>query len=196
MDVASSAAVILGVDIARQGDDCSAIARRQGMVAFPIRLLKIPDTMHVATQVSNELDTHNADACFVDETGGYGAGVVDALRQIGRDPVGVQFGGSPLDARYFNKRSEMAFELSNWVKSGGALPHDPELAEELCAMTYAFQRDKFRLCEKSDIKSAIGRSPDRFDALILTFAFPVAPHSNLSVGGSRSGHNRTYSPYI
>ena len=193
----SHAAIILGVDVARQGDDSSAIARRQGMASWPIRLMKIPDTMLVASQVSQDINTHNADACFVDETGGYGAGVVDALRQIGKDPIGVQFGGVALDNRYFNKRSEMYFELSKWIKSGGNLADDKELKEELCATTYTFQGDKFRLCSKDDIKAVIGRSPDKADALALTFAFPVSPKNPFGNShNSRAESMRTYDPYL
>ena len=191
------AATILGVDVARQGADSSAIARRKGMSAFPIRMMKIPDTMLVAAQVSQEMDTHEADACFVDETGGYGAGVIDALRQIGKDPIGVQFGGKAMDARYFNKRSEMAFLFSIWIKEGGSLPYDAELKEEMCAMTYTFSKDKFRLCEKADIKEVIGRSPDKFDAQILTHAFPVSPkHPTGFSHNSRAEAMRTYDPYL
>ena len=169
------AARILGVDIARQGDDSTVIYPRQGKVAFKPRMLRIPDTMLVAQQVGISMDKWKADAVFVDATGGYGVGVVDALRQIGRSPIEVYFSGKPLDARYFNKRSEMWFEMVKWIKAGGALPNDSELAEELTAATYAFQGDKFRLCDKDDIKEVIGRSPDRADALALTFAMPVAP---------------------
>jgi hypothetical protein len=96
------------------------------------------------------------------------------MRQTNQDPIEVQFGGKATDPRYFNKRSEMYFELAKWVRNGGALPDDPELAEELCATTYRFQGDKFRLDDKDDIKDTIGRSPDKADALALTFAFPVA----------------------
>lgn len=180
------AAIILGVDVARQGDDSSAICKRQGKAAWPIRMMKIPDTMLVASQVSQEMDSSRADACFVDESGGYGAGVVDALRQINKDPIGVQFGGKATDQRYFNKRSEMYFELSKWIKAGGKIPDDAELKEELCATTYTFQGDKFRLCSKDDIKEAIGRSPDKADALILTFAYPVSPKSPFN----NPAHNR------
>jgi hypothetical protein len=187
------AAVILGVDVARQGDDSSAIAKRQGKVVWPIRMMKIPDTMLVASQVAQEIDATGADACFVDESGGYGAGVVDALRQINRDPVGVQFGGKATDPRYFNKRSEMYFELSRWLKAGGKLPDDAELKEELCATTYTFAGDKFRLCSKDDIKVAIGRSPDKADALILTFAYPVMPKNQTS---NSSRAKRIYDPFL
>lgn len=167
------APIVLGGDVARQGDDQSVIARRQGRLAFPLRAMRIPDTMLVATQFGMEYTEHKADAMFVDETGGYGAGVIDAMRMRGYDVIGVQFGGKPNDYRYFNKRSEMLFELCKWIKEGGALPEDRELKEELCALTYVFQGDKFRVVEKEIIKAEIGRSPDKADALALTFAQPV-----------------------
>ncbi len=179
------AAKILGVDVARQGDDSSVIYPRQGRVAFKPRLLRIPDTMLVAQQVALSMDKWKPDAVFVDSTGGYGVGVVDALRQINKTPIEVYFSGKPLDGRYFNKRSEMWFEMAKWIKDGGALPRDRELAEELIAATYTFQGDKFRLCDKDDIKDLIGRSPDKADALALTFAYPVSPslaHIHPSLG--------------
>lgn len=179
------AAKILGVDVARQGDDSSVIYPRQGRVAFKPRMLRIPDTMLVAQQVALSMDKWKPDAVFVDSTGGYGVGVVDALRQINKTPIEVYFSGKPLDGRYFNKRSEMWFEMAKWIKDGGALPRDRELAEELIAATYTFQGDKFRLCDKDDIKDLIGRSPDKADALALTFAYPVTPsmaHIHPSLG--------------
>lgn len=172
-DQYQNAPVVMGGDVARQGDDQSAIARRQGRVAFPIRAMRIPDTMLVATQFGMEYDEHQADALFVDETGGYGAGVIDAMRMRHYDVIGIQFGGKPNDYRYFNKRSEILFEMCKWIKEGGALPPDRELKEELCALTYVFQGDKFRVIEKELIKDQIGRSPDKTDALALTFSHPV-----------------------
>ncbi|WP_417070812.1 hypothetical protein [Niveibacterium terrae] len=181
---------ILGVDVARQGDDSSVIARRKGKIAFPLRQMRIPDTMRVASQVAIAGDACDMGACFVDATGGYGVGVIDALRGMGRDPVEVYFSGKAIDPRYFNKRSEMYFELAKWIESGGQLPDDVELAEELAAITYTFQGDKFRLCDKDDIKAAIGRSPDKADALALTFAFPVASRKRVLPGVSDGGRRR------
>lgn len=185
------APVILGGDVARQGDDSSALARRQSLVVFPIKMYRVPDTVLVGAQFSMEMDTHHADACFVDTTGGYGVGVVDSMRQTGHDPIEVYFNGAAMDKRYFNKRAEMYFELSKWIKAGGALPYDPELKEELLAITYMFQGDKFRLCDKDDVKELIGRSPDRADAVVLTFAFPVIKKSALPSAQS----SREYDPY-
>lgn len=183
------APVILGGDVARQGDDESVLARRQGLVAYELRSMRIPDVMMVASQFIQDYNKHQADGILVDETGGYGAGVVDAMRQMGSSVIGVQFSGKADDYRYFNKRSEMYFRMADWIKGGGALPNDPKLKEELCATTYVFQKDKFRIVEKDIIKDAIGRSPDRSDALALTFAFPI--HKNQAI---RQASSAEYNP--
>jgi phage terminase large subunit len=193
-DEYGSAPIVLGGDVARQGDDSSAIARRQGRQAFPIRTLRIPDTMILADQFIKEMQAQDADGMLVDETGGYGAGVIDAMRQLGHDVIGVQFGGKASDYRYFNKRSEMYFEMAKWVKAGGALPEDRELKEELCATTFVYQGDKFRIVEKELIKQQIGRSPDKADALALTFAMPIAKKQTGPMG-KRQRSLATYDPY-
>lgn len=171
-----SAATILGGDVARQGDDASVLARRQGRVLHPLQKMRIPDTMLVANRFSQEYDAHKADALFVDETGGYGAGVVDALRLRRYPVVGVQFGGKPSDPRFFDKRSEILFKACEWVKNGGAIPPgERELKEELLALRYVFQGDKFRVIPKDLIKQELGRSPDSADAFALTFSYDVPP---------------------
>lgn len=174
-DQYAHASVVLGVDVARQGSDESVIARRQGLVAWPSRAMRIPDTTLLADCVAREWSNHRADGCLVDGTGGYGAGVVDCLRTMGRRPIEVQFAGQASDPdRCFNKRSEMYLRLRDWVRGGGAIPRDELLKEELLATTYAFRGDRFQVCAKDEVKARIGRSPDRTDALALTFAFEVA----------------------
>lgn len=194
-DQLGNAPVILGGDVARQGDDSSAIVKRRGRQAYPIRTMRIPDTTVVAQQFAQEKDKHDADALFVDETGGYGAGVIDTMRSMGHHVTGVQFGGAASDPRFFNKRSEMYWLLAEWVKAGGCLPQDRELKEELLAMSFAYQGDRMRLLEKQLVKDKIGRSPDRADALALTFAFPVAPRDPYKSIRRREAPLREHDPY-
>lgn len=175
--------VIFGGDVARQGDDESVLFKRQGVVLFPARAFRIPDTMMVSSQFSMAYQQEDGDALFVDETGGYGAGVVDDLRRRRFPVIGVQFGGRPNDARYYDKRSEMLFSLVEWIKAGGALPPDPALKQELCALRYVYQGDKFRVVPKEIIKKEIGRSTDRADAAALTFAQPVATRRERATAG-------------
>lgn len=183
------AARIIGADIARQGDDRTVIAFRQGLFTRPPVKLRIPDGYQVAGRIAQEFDDWDADTTFVDQTGGYGAGVIDALRSMNRRAVGVEFAGAPLNEGFVNKRAEIWWALAQWVKGGGMLPNDPELVAELTTPTYFYKGDKIQIESKDQIKDRLGRSPDIADALALTFAFPVAARS-ISRGEGRYNRNR------
>lgn len=169
------AARIIGVDVARQGDDRTCIVMRQGLRAFDPVMLKGADTIEVANAVLAEYEKWDADAIFVDGSGGYGAGVIDYLRNLGHYPYEVQFGGKPRDDRFKNKRAEMHWDLAYWVRNGGSLPRTPGLKVELCATRYFNDNDsgKLQLESKADLKGRGLNSPDIADALALTFAMPV-----------------------
>ena len=193
---------VLGVDVARQGGDDSVIATRYGRIIFPLDRMHVPDSQLVAQAVATEQDNFGgekneaADGTLIDATGGYGTGVVDALRAMNRDATEVYFSGKASDPRYFNKRSEMYFRFANWVKQGGCLPNDPMLKEELLAITYTFQGDKFRICEKDEIREEIGRSPDAADACACTFAVPVSPGARVQLAGMKQTNVKsTYDPF-
>src|ERR1019366_7126948 len=71
------AARILGVDVARQGDDSSVIFPRQGLVAFKPHVLKNVTGNIGAGQVARVWQDWDVDACFIDNTGGFGASWID-----------------------------------------------------------------------------------------------------------------------
>lgn len=168
------AARVLGVDVAREGDDSSCIFPRQGIVALAPRIMRNVDSLDGAGQVSMQWEEWQADACFIDSTGGFGSGWIDQLRVLRRAPIGIHFASKARDeGRYFNKRAEMWFEMVQWIKDGGHLPEDPELLAELVAPTYTFKGDRLLLEDKAQIKVKLGRSPDKADALALTFAQPM-----------------------
>lgn len=172
------APVILGVDPARFGDDRSVIATRQGLYCRPFRVYTKIDNMALAGYVAQAIEDTHADAVFVDA--GNGAGVIDKLRQMGFDVVEVHFGGKPNRPRYVNKRSEMWFEMREWILAGGAIPGDTALKQDLAAPVYKFDvQDRVALESKDDIKARGLPSPDLGDALALTFAFPVRAERNL-----------------
>lgn len=172
----ASAARVLGVDVARFGDDASVIFPRQGLVAFePLRFRQI-NGIQGAGAVARKWADWDADACFVDDTGGWGASWIDNLRRLGREPLGVGFASSANDPRYDNKRTEMYFEAVQWIKAGGQLPaHCPELIAALSQTTYSFRGDRLLLEPKEQVKQRLGYSPDDADAFVLTFAQAVGP---------------------
>ncbi len=173
----SFAAKVIGVDCARFGDDRTVQFPRQGLAAFQPVIMRNAKTYEIAARVAAGVNKWNADAVFVDDTGGYGAGVIDALEQGGIDAIPVQFAGKPNDPRYLNKRAEIWFLMAEWVRKGGALPHIPELIREMTSPLYSFKGGKFALEEKDQIKKRLGFSPDLADALAMTLAQEVVPRS-------------------
>ncbi|MDE7371559.1 MAG: hypothetical protein K2N07_07450 [Desulfovibrio sp.] len=95
--------------------------------------------------------------------------------------------------RFVNRRMEMWQLLRDWLASGGALPPDEALKAELAAPTYSFDsRGLLRLEAKEKVKEHLLRSPDRADALALTFAAPVAAPDLAAQPGD--GGRATYDP--
>ena len=173
-DQIKHAARIIGVDVARFGDDSSTIMRRQGLQAFEPRVIHGVDNMTLAGLVAQEIDKFKPDAVFIDA--GRGEGVIDRLRQLGyRCIIEVNFGGAALKSdRYVNKRSEMWDNMREWIDQGGALPNLPELKSDLVIPEYSFDAgNRIKLEPKEKIKERLGRSTDLADGLALTFAAPV-----------------------
>ena len=192
------AAKVIGMDVARQGDDATVLFPRQGLVAFEPVMLRNWDSQQVSGRLAQAEQRWGADATFVDATGGYGWGVIDAHRTLGHDPIAIDFGGKATNPKFFNKRTEMWWELAQWVRKGGAVPPINELIGELTVPTYTFKGDKLLLEPKEQIKDRLGRSPDYADALALTFAAPVAPRSLPTIPGQeyRPGLLHEYDPFV
>lgn len=187
---------ILGVDVARFGDDTSEIILRQGKFSMKPRTLRKLDTMHVAGEVALCIEKHDPDAVFIDLTG-IGAGVVDRLKQLGFSVIGIDFGMSAVaETQFLNRRCEMWWKMADWIRAGGCIADDSELRADLVAPTYVFTADnRLQLESKKDIKKRLGRSTDKADALCLTFAQSVA-HRGLKLARMRLKHQRgKYDPY-
>jgi phage terminase large subunit len=173
-----SAPKVLGVDVARFGDDRSVVCSRQGIQVFPFKIYRNLDSIQGASEVTRAWSAFDADACFVDDSGGFGSGWLDQLRALGRSAVPVSFAGKAQEhGRFKNKRAEMYFAACDWIRAGGALPESEELVEEISAITYTFAKGSSQLIleDKDQIKARLGRSPDSADALALTFAESVMP---------------------
>ena len=171
--------VIVGVDVARFGDDKTVITVRQGLWVREQRHYSGLGTMDVADRVMMVMREHKPHAVFVD-AGAMGAGVIDRLRQLRYTVSEVNFGGAALDnERYANIRAEMYFKCRDWLVAGGALPDVPQLKTELSTVEYKFnQQGKIILEPKEKLKERTGHSPDMADSLVLTFARPVYIASN------------------
>ncbi len=166
--------VYIGVDVARFGFDKSAICVRQGERVLSVQSFDRMDTMRLVYEVLRTVRRTGAEAVFVDE-GGVGGGVVDRLRELGAPVHGVHFGGAAQrPTRYFNRRSEIFWELRRLFDIGGiAIPRDEELAGQLLALRYDVSSSgQIRLEGKQEMRKRGMPSPDKADALALAFLVP------------------------
>ncbi len=194
--------LIMAVDVARFGQDESAIRFRRGLDARTIQPVYLQgiDLMTLVGRVAALANEHKPDVIFVDETG-MGAGVVDRLRQLGYHVIGVNNGAKPDSASIGSelvarKDAEMWAKCREWLKAG-AIDNDAELKAQLEGREFSYNVHNAIMLEPKDMMKKRGlSSPDRADALVLTFAHPVAQRMQ---GGSREGTNgktvTEYDPY-
>lgn len=165
---------IMGVDVARFGEDQTVFSRRQGRKVFPMLKFRGLDTSQVAAQLMACMRQWAPQAVFIDGVG-VGGGVVDQCRALGYDVIEVNAGSTADDkVKYLNLRAEMWDRMRAAIQVGLELPEDPELAMDLTGVQYQFTaKQQIQLEKKESMKSRGLGSPDCADALALTYARPV-----------------------
>lgn len=187
VDVIASAPVVWGVDVARFGDDSSALAKRKGNHQLaPVREWWGKDTMQTTGIIKAEWD-----ACPVDrrpvainvDVIGIGSGVVDRLKEMGLPAVGINVAESEAvndrEDRQFNRlRDELWWRGREWLEAKDCkFADDEETIAELTTPTYTILSNGLIQVERKDEMKKRGvKSPNRADAWLLTLADTAAPH--------------------
>lgn len=197
VNLSNDVPLVVGVDVARFGDDCTAIARRRGRKAYQIKKYAKYDNVQVANLVTRIINEEHPARVNID-VGGVGSGVVDILMDRGYGSVirAVNFGEKAQDEEnYTNRRSEMWSRLKDWLDAElpVSLVDCDGLSEDLTAPCKKYDRlGRLLLENKDDIKKRIGRSTDVGDALALTFAERVYPSSIMNYGEAEYADNNVY----
>lgn len=170
--------VVCGFDPNGGGKDTACAVARQGRKILEIKVFRdVKDPLDLANLFVNFKRKYGANRAYCDR--GYGQGVLAISRQMNENIVPVDFGGRANSSDvYGNKRAEMYGRLREWLDSGGYLGdfNDNDIVElrrELQSIEYNLRKSDegvIYLCSKDDIRKKIGRSPDRADAVALTFA--------------------------
>lgn len=185
----SDSPLVIGVDVARFGDDKTVLCFRRGRWCYKLERFCHLDTVELANLLTMNINKLHPQRIFID-LGNNGAGVYDILRDRGMGEVvrGVNFAAKAIyDDRYANKRAEMWGEVNEWLKQDlpVQLPSDDELFDDLCAVNKKYDnKGRLQLESKDDVKKEIGRSPDAGDALALTFAEPVFDNGKVRLYGN------------
>lgn len=196
--------VSIGVDVARFGSDETVIYVLRGSTVLASESWSGQDTMRTAGRIialalENRLSPPLGHRIAVDDTG-VGGGVVDRLRELGWGVQAVNFGAAPRtstnELRFLNRRTELWWNLREWIRKDaalGSLPPDVQdaLRADLCAPKYEQRSDgRIALEPKDRVRSRVGRSPDHGDALALALApamsVPAWPSHASGRGDARS----------
>ena len=164
---------IVGLDIARFGDDKTVIIVRHGMRVLHIEELRKSDLVNTTGRVITVADEFKVRHVMIDEVG-IGAGVLDTLKQDKKFITTGINGGSRSDDpnKYGNLRAQIFDGLRQRFADGQiSIPNDPELISQLASLTYRYNARGQLLLESKEIIKGHGRqSPDKADALAYAFA--------------------------
>ncbi|WP_431785731.1 DEAD/DEAH box helicase family protein [Paenibacillus lactis] len=194
----------LGVDVARFGDDETVIAPRIGMKVFTLRCYNKQDTMETAGRVLNigkDMLSSFPQLQFVEikvDDSGVGGGVTDRLNEVIREEglygwrvIPVNNGSKPTDdeiEHYENRGTEAWAVVRDVLQECFSkhlqgepvsieLPDDERLITQLTQRKYRMtSKGKLALERKEDMKKRGLDSPDRADAVVLSFITEKAVH--------------------
>lgn len=188
-------APVVGLDVAREGGDLCVAAPVLGRVVKPVvtwepnatnptldTVLRAEAVMvayggfpepNILGPPALQLGQARARGVFVVDVALMGGGVVDRLRERGWDVVDWNGQRAAREAqepeRWENMRGWGYWTLREAYQHGGIVcAPDERLAEDLLATRYeAGLRDRTKIIRKPEIKAALGRSPDRADAVMM-----------------------------
>lgn len=170
-----------GLDVARFGEDETALAKRRGNTLLDkVKTWQDKDTMQVAGLLKLEYDAtpdvDKPEAIGVDVIG-LGAGVVDRAKELGLPVIAVNVAESPaVQDQYERLRDELWFEAREWFfRRDCRMPADDALIAELTVPSFrVLSSGKKKVEGKDELKKRGVKSPDRADAFCLTFARGLA----------------------
>ena len=179
----------LGFDPARGGVDKSSIAPRHGQWFDKIITAPGIVTKDGPTAAAFVIPHVRNGACICVDSIGIGSSALDFLTGLNLNVLAVN--GSEASAaitkagslRYRNKRAEMYWRLREALDPTSpdpiALPPDQELLGDLTAVRYKVvtmgKAAAIQMRSKDEIREMLGRSPDKGDAVAMTFAVGVKP---------------------
>lgn len=174
----------IGVDVAAGGADNTVLSIRHDGWFAP--LIVIPGSKTpLGRDVAGLVVSHRRDAAVVilDMGGGYGGSPFEHLRDnLGHEAVARYNGAEASTARtsdkqlpFYNRRAEAYWKFREALDPGQLqgspimLPDDPNLIAELTAPTFEVTPRGIKIESKEDIKARLGHSPDRADAVVMSW---------------------------
>jgi hypothetical protein len=189
---------IHGQDVAEFGKDKNVACFRYGGWVAPFESWGGMDVLVGAEKAAELARDKNARDSYTDATG-VGSGTAPMMirhwRKIGYtdcDARAIKVAKSPTvkveEGEFKILRDQLWWLCREWLRTDPAamLPPDLDpsntLADELCAVMYRVKGGKIQVTPKEDLRKTLGRSPDKADALCLTFGDSVPKYAPSAYG--------------
>ena len=166
---------IMGLDVGEFGTDANVACFRYGGYVERLIPWSGVDTVMTGDRAITEYQARKPTSVNVDATG-IGAGVAPHMQRAGCAAVGIKVAASPTQSTELGEfqilRDQLWWSCREWLRTdtGAMLPPDEPLLEELQTPTYEVDNGKIKVMKKKLMRELLKRSPDRADALCLTFA--------------------------
>lgn len=166
---------IMGQDVAEFGKDWNYSCFRYGGYVPPLIGWNGVDPDTTAIKAANLFNEKLGTRCFVDATG-VGSGVAPRMSRLGVEAHSVKVAEratySVEEGSFKALRDQLWWRVREWLRTdpGAMLPPDDDLLQELTTPAYTVQGGTIRVTDKKTMRELMGRSPDKADALCLTFA--------------------------
>jgi hypothetical protein len=166
---------IMGLDVGEFGTDLNVACFRYGGFVERVVVWNGLDTIATGDRAIAEYNSRKVSRVNVDATG-VGAGVAPYMQRNGCSASPIKSASSPTEKTELGEfqilRDQLWWACREWLRTdaGAMLPPDELLIEELQTPTYEIQNGKIRVMKKDTMRELLRRSPDRADALCLTFA--------------------------
>ena len=183
---------VLGVDLARFGEDDSVVYINRGGRCRKLETWSKATAVESANRVHQLAKEHGVSQVRVDATG-LGGPVVDMLANMADDKYTVismlGSAASPDKMRWLNARAHIYDELREGMADGkiDLDPDDKALLDEMLMIQYKFSpKGAIQIESKDDMRSRGVKSPDSLDA--LTYACADLSHIvNAKYGDKKAG---------
>ena len=176
------APLVIGCDPAWTGRDSLEIVARQGSMSWLLRSIPKNDNDVMIADILEEYQRDlGATAIILDA--GYGTGIWSIGKSRGyKNWHIVWFSAKSHDPECVNMRAFMWKKMRDWIKDGGCLEMDEDFKQDLVSVDRKPKDDgKILLESKEDMKKAHKASPNKADALALTFGMNIISDDDASM---------------
>jgi hypothetical protein len=170
---------VISCDVARYGDDETAVAERIGHTILSVDRVGQQDTMTTANRLSARLQKHAGSLAIVDVIG-VGGGVVDRLREMDHEVIGFNSSAKTTmhdhsgEFTFPNTRSAAWWNLRELLDPSDpntdlCIPDDDQLIGDLVSPKWRVASGARITVEPKELtKKRIRRSPDSGDAVVMS----------------------------